>query len=153
MWHIWLEPYQALLYHLKLILPWESTRSRNAFFLDQGKKEDERVLECCNQFNQGVLQKTFPICSTTDKDCNKVYNGWRMYIHSQKAAIKMKQMKLLMDDVMFHGRKTPLKLLVYHLILNLNASLILILLSYRFRKRLLTMPCHPNSLTLHLCSK
>ena len=51
-----------------------------------------------------------------------------MYTHSQKAATKMKQMKLLMDYAKFRSRKTPLKLLVYHLILNLNASLILILI-------------------------
>ena len=72
------------------------------------------------------------------------------FTFSQKHATIMKQMKLLKEDAKFRTGKTPLNLLVCLLIVILNARLILTLLLFRLRRRLLTMLGHPNSLRSHL---
>ena len=85
-WHNCLEAYQSFVSHLRLKLPWQSTILRNAIFLYSAKKGDKRSLNAITNLTKevckplaGVLQKTFPTCSTTDEVCDQIHNEWRMY--------------------------------------------------------------------------
>ena len=159
--HNCVEAYQAFVSHLRLKLPWESTILRNAIFLDSAKKGDKSSLnaitnltkEVCKPLER-VLRKIFPTCSTTDEVCGQTRNEWRMcqirLLTETSYSNEANETTQGRCQILYWENAFELAGL---LIVILNARLILTLLSFRLRRRLLTMLGRPNSLRSHLSSK
>ena len=155
LWHNCVEAYQAFVSHLRLKFPWKSTILRNAIFLDPAKRGNKRFLNAITNLTkevsktlEGVLQKIFPTCSTTDEVCNQIRNEWRMcQIHLlTETSYNNEANETTQGRCQMSYWENALKLLVYLLIVILNARLTLTLLSFCLRRRLLTMLGHPNSI-------
>ena len=150
-----MEAYQAFVPHLRLKFPWKSTTLRDAIFLDPAKRGNKRFFNAITNLTkevsktlEGVLQKIFPTCSTTDEVCDQIRNEWRMcQIHLlTETSYNNEANETTQGRCQMSYWENALKLLVYLLIVILNARLTLTLLSFCLRRRLLTMLGHPNSL-------